>query len=171
MGSLLTKQPSEKWPVAIDFAGRLPDGVTLQSGTLIAANLSASLATTLAAGSAVGATTLSLAADPKVGAILSIDNWTAQKEVAQVKAVSGAGPYTVTLTAPLEQAHAIGADVKYYAGTTTVLDGTSVTIAGDRATGKLKGGQHGVAYLVTFLLVLSDASELEEDVTVQVSNA
>ncbi len=171
MSTVITKQPSEKWPVAIDFTGQLPEGVTLQSGTVIAANLAKSQVTTLAAGSAAGATTLSLPLNPGIGAVLKIDQGLASREEAQVKEVAGSGPYTVTLTAPLEQAHALNATVTYYPGTTTILDGTAVTIAGDRASAKIKGGQHGVVYLVTLLLVLSDNSALEEDFMVQVKHA
>lgn len=170
MSHLITKQPAERYPLAIDFVGGLPDGSSLLSGVLLAANLKSAGQTTLSAGSVVGATTLSLPLDPKAGAIVILESATAAREEAQVLSVAGSGPYTVTLTAPLEQAHANAAAVQYFPGTQTVLQSAVATISGTQAKAQLKGGQHGSDYRVTFLVTLDTGDVLEEDVTLSVKN-
>lgn len=170
MRHLLVKQPAEKYPFAIDFTGQLPDGTTIASGLLLAANLRAKLTTTVAAPSAVGATTLDLIADPGAGAILMIDAGLATEERAQVRSVVGAGPYTCTLTAPLGQVHAGAAVVAYHAGTTAIIASDNATITVAQAIAQVVGGQDGSDYLLAVLVTLSDGSVLEEDVLVRVRN-
>lgn len=170
MSHSITKQPAERYPLAVDFAGGLPEGASLVSGVLLAVNLKSAGQTTLSASSAVGVTTLSLPIDPKVGAILTLDPSFATREEVQVLSVAGAGPYTVTLTAPLEQAHANAAAVLYFPGTQTVLQSAIATISGTQAVAGLKGGQHGSDYRVTFLITLDTGDVLEEDVTLSVKS-
>lgn len=170
MGHGLTKQPAEQFPLAIDFVGNLPTGATVASGTVLAAVLTPATPTTLSSGSAVGATTLTLPVDPKAGAILILDATAITREEAQVQSVAGGGPYTVTLTAPLEQAHAGGGAVQYFPGTQSVLQSAVATIDGAQVIARLKGGQHGRDYRLTYLVVLSSGDVLEEDVTLSVRN-
>lgn len=170
MAAVIVKQPSEQYPFAIEFFGKLPAGAALASGILLAANLKTQLSTTLTAGASAGATTLSLAADPKVGAIITLDLGAVTQEEVQVKQISGAGPYSVTLTAPTEQAHANGAGAQYLPGTSTVLQSSTAGIAGTQAVAQLKGGQHKTDYRITFLITLDSGDTLEEDVTLSVRN-
>jgi hypothetical protein len=67
-------------------------------------------ATTLAAPSVAGATTLSTTLTFSVNDIVMVDTTVSLKsELRKVTIVSGAGPYTITLDAPLVNAHASGA--------------------------------------------------------------
>lgn len=170
MGHAITKQPSEQFPIAIEFSGNLPSGAALATGTVLAAELKAAALTTLSAGTAVGAMTVTLPIDPKAGAILILDAMTGTREEVQVQSVSGAGPYTATLTAPLQLAHAGGGAVQYFPGTSAVLQTAVATIAGTQASARVKGGQHGMDYRVTFLVALDSGDQLEEDVTLSVRN-
>lgn len=78
--------------------------------------VTAGVSTTLSSASTVGATTISAAASIAAGTYVSIDTSTTQ-EYAKVTAVSGAGPYTLTVTTSdsgavgLTKAHASGAAV------------------------------------------------------------
>lgn len=66
------------------------------------------ISTTLSAASLVGATTISVAASIPALSVIQVDT-AANVEYAKVTAVSGAGPYTLTLASPLTIAHSSGA--------------------------------------------------------------
>lgn len=52
----------------------------------------------------------------------------------------------------------------------TVLSGTTATITGTQARIKVLAGTHGIDYRVRFLVTLSTADILEEDVLMMVEN-
>jgi hypothetical protein len=87
------------------------------------------VATTLSSAAAAAATTVSVAAAIPVGTQIAIDT-AGTVEVRTVTAVTGAGPYTLTLSAALSSAHASGAAVQASPGYTAggvALTGVSVT--------------------------------------------
>lgn len=90
------KQPGESYTIAVEFAGKLPSGASLLSGTVSAVRLD------------TGATD------------------------------------------------------------TSVLASTTATIVGTQARVKVQAGASGVDYKITFLLTLSNADLLEEDVLMHV---
>lgn len=52
----------------------------------------------------------------------------------------------------------------------TVLSGTTATITGTQARIKVLAGTHGIDYRLQFLVTLSNADVLEEDVLMMVEN-
>lgn len=93
-----SKQPSEKYPIAIEWSGKLPSGATLSSCT--------------------------------VGAVNNADNTDA---------------------------------------TGTVLVSPSGTVSGTQSKAIVQAGTNNTNYKITFTVVLSDGSILEEDVLMQVA--
>lgn len=52
----------------------------------------------------------------------------------------------------------------------TVLSGTTATISGTQARIKVQAGTHGINYRLRFLVTLTNADVLEEDVLMEVEN-
>ncbi len=93
------KQPSEIYPIAFNYAGQLPGGVTISSGTLSARNAST------------------------------------------------------------------GADAS-----ALVLDSTAAAIDGVNVVARVKSGVAGIDYQLNFLVYLSDASVLEDNMVMRVAS-
>ncbi|HLI61422.1 MAG TPA: hypothetical protein VKV21_17325, partial [Solirubrobacteraceae bacterium] len=72
--------------------------------------LTTATTTTLAQAAAAGASTIETAASIAAGSWILIDQGNGQ-DICETTAVSGAGPYTLTLQDPLRSAHAAGATV------------------------------------------------------------
>ncbi|TMC48566.1 MAG: hypothetical protein E6J14_10730 [Chloroflexi bacterium] len=89
-----------------------PTSGTVQAGKTVTVpyNWTYTDSTTLSAASLAGATTISTVASELVGEVITIDAGTAA-ETRTVTAVSGAGPFTETLSSALANAHAAGAAV------------------------------------------------------------
>lgn len=121
----------------------------------VSATQVAVVSTTLAAAASAGATTVSSTASVAVGNFVNIDG-----EVRKVTAVSGAGPYTLTLISALSSAHASGAAVTsgqgYTAGGITLTSKTVTYTAGtntlslDAADLSLTGNPLGARYAVIY---------------------
>lgn len=80
-------------------------------------------ASTLAASSLAGATSVSSNATYANGTVLAlIDTGGANAEQATVQSVTGSGPYTITFTTPLANAHASGAKISDYGTKTATYD-------------------------------------------------
>lgn len=91
-----------------DTLGYLLFAIYGQDGTTGTAN---GTPTTLSTASTIGATTISAAASITANTYIQIDTGLVA-EVRQVTAVSGTGPYTLTLDTPLYYAHASGSTVQ-----------------------------------------------------------
>jgi Phage tail tube protein len=87
-----------------DLAGHFLRGM-IGPDTVVAAT-----STTLSSASSIGATTISTAATIPATTVIQIDTST-NVEYAKVTAVSGAGPYSLTLASPLTITHSSGATV------------------------------------------------------------
>ena len=112
------KQPSEQVFVAANFEKLLNEshqaGATLSPGTTFAL-LTTTTTTTLDSLAAAEAGTISLVADPGVGAMLVIEPSGFPEQV-YVSAVTGSGPFTATITPTLEEQHGATTPVTVYAG-------------------------------------------------------
>jgi len=76
------------------------------------------VAGTLSAAASAGASTVSSSVSYSAGTIVALSTGLSGVELATVQSVSGAGPYTLTLTAPLANNHSSGARISDY-GTKT----------------------------------------------------
>lgn len=86
-------------------------------------------ASTFQASTLAGATTFSSGVSYAAGKILAIDPTGTNPEQRTVQSVSGAGPYTITLTAPMTYAHASGAKVSDYGTQTAGSDPMLASVA------------------------------------------
>lgn len=158
------KQPHEEYFIAVEFSGKLPSGTSLSSGSVYASRIEDVSSTTLSTAVSSGASSISLAADPGVGADIVIDSGSVQ-ERAKAKAISGSGPYTVTLQRTLYYDHDSGATVTYLPGVNAeVLDQIAATVTGTQALRKVKRGRNGSVYKISFVMTLDSADILEDDV-------
>ena len=89
--------------------------------------VSAATSTTLSASSTIGATSISTAATIPATTVIQIDTST-NIEYAKVTAVSGTGPYTLTLASPLTIAHTSGATVTTQTTHTFTQNRTAATV-------------------------------------------
>jgi lysophospholipase L1-like esterase len=104
--------------------------------------LDSAYSTTLAAGSAVNATTISTAATPTVRTTIEIGTGTANVERRVVTAVSGGGPYSVTVAA-LGNTHASGDTVTLVGPALWTGTGRSGATTGAGNSDLLVGGSDG----------------------------
>lgn len=89
--------------------------------------VTAATSTTLSASSSIGATSISTVASITANSVIQIDAST-NIEYAKVSAVSGTGPYTLTLASPLTIAHASSAAVVTQTTHTFTQNRTSSTV-------------------------------------------
>jgi hypothetical protein len=139
MKSVLNKEvdiDSDTLKVILLLSSATPSQDTWQYKSSVAGELS-TVATTLSSAATAGATTIASVASIPVGNTIVIDS-AGTAEVRTVSAVSGTGPYTLTVAA-LGAAHASGATVVanpgYTAGGITL---TGVTVTYDASTNTVK---------------------------------
>lgn len=164
------KQPTEMRDLAGDFTLRLaeahqnPGTTTISSAVAYVNDHLTSTTTTLAAQATAEDTTISLVAHPGIGAMLILTpagSGANPPERVYVSNVSGGGPYTVTITPPVEFTHTNGADVTVFGGVSVnFLVSASSTISGLEAINRAKGGQHGKQFKVTWVATTSQGEVL-----------
>lgn len=85
----------------------------------------------LSADAASGATSIEVNASLPLNVPLEVDVGSAQDEETVATAISGTGPYTLTLQAALQYAHSTGAIVGTYETDTTVITGLNTVMRGE----------------------------------------
>ena len=92
------KAPSEvrKTPFLL-LAAKIPSSVSIASGLGYASRKVSGFSTTLNVLSAISASTLSLNANPGVGALLTVDPGSAAEEKFKVVSIAGSAPWGCTL--------------------------------------------------------------------------
>lgn len=151
MPDTLPKNPVEELDVSYAMTLNVPPGANLLSGIVHlsrkATGSVTDLSTTLSSGASVNATTISLAADPQVGAYLKINIGAANEEIVLATGVSGGGPYTVTITPPLSNLHNSAEVVTYEPGASAqMLQSTTATVAAGKLLFRVKRGVFGRIY-------------------------
>lgn len=158
------KQPSEQVFVAADFEKLLLEphqaGATLSPGTTYA-SLTTTTTTTLDALAAAEATTISLVANPGIGAMLLIEP-TGFAERVYVSAVSGSGPFTTTIAPPLEEQHGATTAVTVYGGVTgTLLTTAASTIQNLLAVNTARRGAANKVFKLVWVVPTSQGEVLQ----------
>jgi hypothetical protein len=158
------KQPSEQVFVAAGFEKLLSEphqaGATLNPGTTFA-SLTTTTSTTLSSVAAAEAGTILLVADPGVGAMLLIEP-SGFAERVYVSAVSGSGPFTATITPPLEEQHGAGTQVTIFGGVTgTLLASGTSTIQGLFALNTARRGAANKTFKLVWLVSTSQGETLQ----------
>jgi hypothetical protein len=163
----IVKQSHEQFYIGVEFAGKLPAGVSLSTGIVFASLFSSTLTTTLSAAANSGATTISVAANVGKGANVILNPNGSTKEYVKAVSVSGSGPYTVTLSQPLINTHALNESISYNPGKTeTFLDSPTALVSGTQALRQIRNGIIGECYLISFLMTLDNDDIVEEDLRV-----
>ena len=158
------KQPSEQVFIAADFEKLLLEphqaGATLSPGTTYA-SLTTTTTTTLDSLAAAEATTISLVANPGVGAMLLIEP-TGFAERVYVSAVSGSGPFTATIAPSLEEQHGATTAVTVYGGVTgTLLTSDVSTIQNLLAVNTARRGAANKTFKVVWVVPTSQGEVLQ----------
>ena len=168
----VVKQPSEIRDLSFNLAALIAQGATLMSAAAFACrNLTPPLTTTLAAAASIDATTLSLTVNPGVGARVIVNPSGGTEESFKVSAISGTGPFTATITPSVEFSHSSGETCNYHPGASTrVLTSTVAVISGTQAIFRLRRGTSGQTYTVSVIGVCSNGEEIEDEVTVTITD-
>ena len=163
--TLENKQPSETFLVQIFAEEYLPPGRTIAACELYASRKTATLSAALAASSVADATSIQMTQHPGVGARLIINQAGATAELVKADAVSGSGPYTVTVFPSLMFAHLNGEAIDYEPGFSTgVLVSTVPTIAnGDEIFPHLTRGVSGHTYRISMVMTLDNGDIIEAE--------
>jgi hypothetical protein len=151
------KQPGETRDFAFELAALL-DGETLDDAAVFVSRV-ASGSTTLAALASIGDTTVSLTANPGIGALLTLNPAGPNREVLKVSGISGTGPFTATVNPTVEFGHSNGETVTYEPGATgRLLVSPTPTILGSAAIVRGRKGASGQQYRATMLGYNADDS-------------
>lgn len=156
------KAPSELRPVTFHLGPQIPAGATLLSIQAYASLRAAGYSTTLAADAAAEAATITLADNPKAGALLTINPGSPTAEET-VKVLSMAGN-VATLAHTLEQAHSNGTTVSYEPGwNARLLVDETPTPVGTDVTLWVQNGADGKTYRLSVIGPLDDGQVIEEE--------
>jgi hypothetical protein len=119
-----------------------------------------SISSTLAAAVSQGAATISLAANPGIGALLTLNPTGSKQEKLKVSNVTGAGPYTCTVNPSPDFDHANGEPLSFEPGASTrLLVSTTASIVGAaKAIVRKRRGAAGQTYRLTVLATLQGAN-------------
>jgi hypothetical protein len=156
----------------LELGDRLSTGATLVSATGFASRKTTPLATSLAANASVDATTLSLNANPGIGAFITVNNGGSTEEDFKVSNVTGSSPWVCTITPAAMYAHSISESVDYEPGVSArLLVTTSVAIDGGsrEAYPLVRRGAEGKTYRITVIVDADNGERVEGEVDVLVS--
>ena len=159
------KQPSEQVFVAANFEKLLNEphqaGATLNPGTTFA-SVTTTTTTQLTVPASAGAPTLSLLANPGVGAMLVIDP-SGFTERVYVSAVGGTGPFIATITPTLEEPHSSGVNnVTVYGGVSgTLLTSPTSVIQDQFAVNTARRGAANKTFKLVWLVSTSQSEVLQ----------
>lgn len=115
-----TKTPIEQRIAPIDLAQKMSEGASLVSARAFASR-EVTLSTTVAANSAANDTTISLNADPGIGAQLTINGGGATGEIFKVENVTGSSPWVCTIVPAAMYAHNTSESAVYEPGVSARL--------------------------------------------------
>jgi hypothetical protein len=164
------KGPREVAKIPWDLDELVPSDATLVSAIVYAARKV--LATTTLAGAIMAEdATIQLNADPKVGALLTVEpgSLTAE-ETFKITSVSGAiPPFTCGITPTAEQSHSSGASVEYYPGVNApfMVDDTP-TPDGTIITPEIKEGADSYTYMLSAIGTTNGGEIVEDELEVDV---
>lgn len=165
--TVVEKQPSEITDLPFDFTKKIPETQTLTSAVAWVSRILEPLPSTQVAGTggAINTSTIQLAINPGVGALLTIDPAGQKREVVKVTSVSGASaPFTATVDPLLWYAHSSGEAVDYEPGSSTrLLTSTTASVvpAAGEATVRSRLGAANQEYRVNLLGTCSDGSKIQ----------
>lgn len=164
------KQPYEIVDIAADFEKLMEEAhhstATINSAVAyISSSLPVAVPSQLTVLAPAGATTITMNSHPGIGAMLILTpagTGNFPPERVFVTNVTGAGPYTVTVTPDLEFQHSNGADVQVYLGfNTTFLTQTAATsILGKSVIHRAQRGQAGKVLKSVWIATTSQAELL-----------
>jgi hypothetical protein len=164
------KGPREVAKIPWDLAKLIPSDATLVSAVVYAARKVTATTTLYGAITAEDAT-IQLNADPKIGALLTVEpgSLTAE-ETFKITSVSGASPpFTCGITPTAEQSHSSGGTVEYYPGVNApfMVDDTP-TPAGTIITPEIKEGADSYTYMLSAIGTTNGGEIVEDELEVDV---
>jgi hypothetical protein len=165
--STLTKQPGEIWLIGWNWnLYTAKYATTLVSATIfISLNQTQQTSVSVNASAGPTATTLQLAANPGIGALLTVNPGGPNQEKLLVSALGGGPPFPCTVS-PLQFDHTSGEPVDYQMGVTTRLVTTATaTIQGTQSLWTIRRGQSAQSFRVVMLATLSDGQIVQHTLT------
>lgn len=131
----LQKNPQEIIDIAFSMVNNVPQGATITSGEVYASRKPntdpaiANLSTTFSSTANADASTISLVANPGIGAYLLLHPLASNEELVIATNVTGIGPFTVTIDPLLAYQHLSGGQVTYEPGVSSqILTSTVATV-------------------------------------------
>jgi hypothetical protein len=160
----LGKQPSESFLYSVLAQQYLPVGRTIASVELFASRKDTLLSASVTSIAAADATTLLMSASPGRGARMTVNAAGGTAEVVKANAVTGTGPYSVTVVPALMFAHSPGEPVDYEPGFSLgVLVSTAPTVGTQIIYPHVTRGVHGHTYRISMLMTLDNGDVIEAE--------
>ena len=173
----MEKNPQEIVDATFDMSENVPQGAAVATANVYAsrkANANPSipdLTTSLSSGASADATSVSLGANPGVGAYLLINPSGTNEELVLVIAVSGTGPFTATVDPALANPHISGEQVTYEPGQSSlVLASTTASLPSANVLGfRAQRGVSGRTYRFFFLGNLDTGAKLRGELLLSIT--